>query len=209
MVAGKQRVFLGKHESEMVHGVAWRCEGRQRPALAAHGLSVREFPVRAMLFVGARIEKRHLALAERSRRAMNTAADDRRSGPCLKQTRSRRMIAVRMRDENPLDARTVERGDEPRDVIVILRTGIDHGDTAPVAYDITAGSAGRERAAIGADQPAHQRGSAGATLRIPEDSRRSPAHRLRVRDRRSCRWSAIGPHGARLGQMIAPAKRRT
>ena len=137
MIAGEDEILLPQGEGHVVGAMARGCDGRQGPAGAADGFSVRDHDVRPEIHVRAGIQGIDLADSERARRAVCPLCNGRGAGRGLDRLRGGGMIAMGMGDDDMADALAPHRVEDGRNVRGIVRPRIDDGHGA-AAHDVGA-----------------------------------------------------------------------
>ena len=128
MIAGKERLLFFQGKADVVRCVTRRMHALNCPAIAFNNVAVAHFNIR---------HKIHIAVFFADAAAMRSVTIGRRAGQFLERRSSRRMIAMRMRDENMRDGLAFERAHQCFNMRVDHRAGIDHRDLT-VADDVQA-----------------------------------------------------------------------
>lgn len=150
MVAAEQRVFLTQRVAKMVGCVARGVHASQGETVAGDAVRIAQhdighkFPVRSLLHCSLRLNR------------MRTKSADRRAGPLLQESCCRRMITMRVSDQNVAEARPVQSAPEGFQVPRIIRSRINDCNVA-VTNKGRVRAAKCERPGIGRQQPAYQR----------------------------------------------------
>ena len=122
------------------------------PALAGDPIAVANRPVGDEIPVAALLDRRVAALAA----GMRAEAVGRRAGRRLQRPRRRRMVAVRMGDQDMRHLLAGEPGEQRLDMFVEVRARVDHRDFA-LPHDISPGAAEGEGAGVARDDAADHR----------------------------------------------------
>ncbi len=127
-----------------------REERGEPPALALHRVAIREALVGAERVVAA-----FPALLGRGR--VRAVSQRRRAGRPLQRGGTRRVVAVRVADDDLLDPLAFRGAKDRRQVRRVLRTGVEHRDGVAAADQVGVRAAVGERPGVVAHDPAHQR----------------------------------------------------
>jgi hypothetical protein len=165
MVAGKKNAGALEREGDMVRGVAGRRHRFQCVTFAFDNLAVSQRVIRHEIFIAAGIERRGFAEMQIARGTVRALAVGFGAGGFGDRGCGRRVVAVRVRDQNLRDGFTAERGKDRVDMAGIGRARIDDGDR-PFAYYISVGALERERARVVGDDAPDARGDLGDFVRF-------------------------------------------
>ena len=97
--------------------------------------------------IGAGVERIDLADTQRPRRAVRAFGQDRRARALLQPRRERRMVAMRMTDENVADRPVADRIEQYPQMRIVIRTRIDHRQRL-ASNEIAVGAVEGERAGV-------------------------------------------------------------
>src|SRR5262245_31262304 len=140
----------------MVRRVSGCRNGLEHPSITRHNVAVSERGIGAKLPVTAGIKVRGLVEMELSGGAMGTFPKRRRPRCGLDTRRRRRVIAMRMGDEDVRYGLALNSVEKRFDVRLVGRAGIDHGNTIP-ADNVADRALEGERPWIVTEQSAHAR----------------------------------------------------
>src|SRR6202011_728319 len=153
MVAAEQYSAVGQSEAQMVRGVARRVHRLENPTLAGDPVAVAERLVGGEIPIAPLLDRRVAALSA----GVRAEPISRRAGRPLERPRRRRVVAMRVGDQDMRDLLAREAGEQRLDMIGEVRPRVDHRDLA-VADDIGPGAAEGKGAGIARhDAPDHRR----------------------------------------------------
>ena len=153
MVAAEQRILLLEVKAQMVRGVARCKDGLDGPAVALDHVAVFRHDIRHEALVAAGFD--HGAGLDPAA-AVRAEAVGRRRPFALQRRGGRRMVPMRMGDQDMGDRLAAQGMLQGVDMGGKQRTGIDNGDLA-APDDIGAGAVEGERPAVRRDHPADRR----------------------------------------------------
>ena len=128
----------------------------ERPAVALDHAVVGKHQVRREVGVGAGVQRVDFADAQWPCRAVRAFGGDDCAGLPLQQPGERRVVAMRVADEDMADRPAVDGAEQSRQMIGVVRAGIDDRQAVP-ADDVAVGAVEGERAGIVDGQPPDSR----------------------------------------------------
>ncbi len=171
MIAGEEKIGFLEGKGHVIGGVAGRRHRFERPAVARHHLAVGERDIGPEIHVGRSIEPPGLADMQRPRQPVRALGEHFCAGRRLDLRHRRRVIAMRMGDENVGDGFVAHGIEQRRHMGVVVRPRIEDRHFA-AADDVAHRALEGERARIVGQHRA--------------DARRDVPHRVGLEVEGSC-----------------------